>query len=45
MKTASRLALFGLAALTLCRGQGVISTVAGNGGVQSPTGTVLTVHR
>src|SRR5207247_1903656 len=31
MKTASRLALLGLAALTLARGQGVISTVAGNG--------------
>src|SRR5438067_2381975 len=31
MKTASRLALIALAALTLCRGQGVISTVAGNG--------------
>ena len=31
MKTTSRLALVGLAALTLGRGQGVISTVAGNG--------------
>src|SRR5712691_11735208 len=31
MNTASRLALLGLMALTLGRGQGVISTVAGNG--------------
>ena len=31
MKAASRLALYVLAALTVCRGQSVLSTVAGNG--------------
>jgi len=33
MRTVSRLAVCGLAALSLCSGQGVISTVAGNGTV------------